>query len=144
MIRKAKPSDLSAVVALGIEAMNKDPYEGLVIDEEKITEVGRSCISCPSDFAYVSELDGKIVASVIAQVHPMTFYKRNQATVVQFYTSVPGEGIKLLRELMRWWKSRRGIKSVVFTLECGADPRINILLNRLGFQSEMPVMMAIK
>lgn len=144
MIRKAKPSDLESICALGLEALNNDPYENLIIDEKKVYEVANSCISCPSDFAYVSEVGGKVVASVIAQVTPMLFYKRNQANVIQFYSREPGEGIKLLRELNKWWRSRNGIKSLVFTMECGADPRIIKLLERLGLKTELPVMMATK
>ena len=144
MIRKAKPSDLDSIVSLGLEALNKDPYQDLCIDKKKVIEIARNTISCASDFVWVSEVDGEIVASVGAQVHPMLFYKRNQATVVQFYSRVPGEGRKLLRALINWWNSRPGIKSLVFTIECGADPRIIKLLRRLGLRLELPILMMTK
>ena len=143
-IRQAKPSDLDGVVALGLEALRNDPYEGLVISEQRCREVARNAISSPSDFCWVCEADdGEIVGSVMAIVTPIMFYERKQATVVQFYCKAPGYGVKLLRQLLAWCRGRRIIRMVVFTLEVRADPRIGKLLRRLGLTSELPVYMKI-
>ena len=142
-IRKAKPSDIGDVARLGIEALNLDPYENLRIDEDKVKAIATECISAPCNFCWVAEKDGEIVGAVTAIVHPMAFYERNQASVVQFYCKDPGQGIKLIRELLSWAKGRPAIKMVCFTLECRADPRIGKLLKRLGLQNELPVYMSI-
>lgn len=144
MIRKAKPSDLKAIVSLGLEALENDPYPGLVIDEQKVIDAATNSISSPSDFSYVSETEKGVVASVIAQTTPLMFYKRNQANVIQFYTREPNHGMPLLRELLSWWHSRQGLKALIFTLDMGADPRIIDLLKRLELKMELPVLMITK
>ncbi len=144
LIRKATPSDISDVVRLGIEALNIDPYEQLRICEDKVKELARECISAPCHFCWVAEKDGEIVGAVSAIVHPMAFYERSQASVVQFYCKDPGQGVKLIRELLKWVDTRPAIKMVCFTLECRSDPRIGKLLKRLGLQNELPIYMSMK
>jgi hypothetical protein len=71
----------------------------------------------------------------------MLFHERKQATVIQFWTTAPGAGAPLIRHFLQWARSRRAIKSIVFTVEGGADPRIVKLLKRMGLRQELPVMM---
>lgn len=125
---------MEAVVALGIEALEREPEEDLVIDRRAIKDMVRECISGPSHFCWVCERDGQVVGAVSALVEDMALFERKQATVWQFYSKAPGEGIKLIRELLRWAKGRRVIKRVVFQLEVNADPRIAAMLRRLGLQ----------
>lgn len=141
MIRDARPDDLTDIVRLGLLGLNADPYKGLVIDKDKVTAVARAAISNPSDFCRVNEIGGEVVAAVTAVVHDMLFHERRQATVIQFWTTVPGAGLPLIRDFLRWARSRRAIKSIVFTIEAGADPRIGKALKRLGLQQELPVWM---
>lgn len=143
IIRKATPSDIPDLVRLGLEALNLEPYENLRICEEKVNAVAIECVSASCNFCWVAENDGEVLGAVSALVHPMAFYERNQATVIQFYCKDPGQGIKLIRELLKWAKSRPAIKMVCFTLECKADPRIGKLLKRLGLQNELPVYMSV-
>lgn len=143
-IRPAKPQDIDGIVALGIEALKNDPYEGLVISEERVREAARECISGANHFCWIAEDDGTVVAAVSAFALPMMFYERFQLTVVQFYSKAAGQGVKLLREMLRWADGRPAIKSIVFTLEHKADPRIGKLLRRLGFTAELPVYMKIR
>tara|TARA_R100001198_G_C5173309_1_gene173128 strand:+ start:224 stop:664 length:441 start_codon:yes stop_codon:yes gene_type:complete len=142
LIRKAKPSDVPEVVRLGLEALKRDAYENLRISETKVVDMAKECISAPCHFCWVAEKDSKIVGAVSAMVHPMAFYERSQASVVQFYCEDPGQGVKLIREFLAWAKSRPAIKMVCFTLECKADKRIGKLLSRLGLENELPVYMS--
>jgi hypothetical protein len=142
-LRPAAPADINQIVELGIEALETDPYEGLLISRSRCFEMARTCVSGPAHFCWVAEQDGVIVGSVMAYVGPMMCYERSQANVVQFYCKAPGYGVKLLRELLAWAKPRRIIKAVVFTLEHGVDPRIGKLLTRLGLTQQMPVYMRI-
>lgn len=136
--RKAKPDDIPVIVDLGMEALQQGAYERLVISRERVEAVARECVSAASNFAWVAEKDGVVVAAVCALVHPCMFYERNQATVVQFYTRVPGAGLPLLRQFLRWARGRPGIKMKVFTLEHDADPRVCLLLQRLGLKTALP------
>lgn len=139
MLRKATPSDTPAIVSLGIEALESNPYEGLVISRDRVNSLITECVSAACNFAWVSEIDGKVVASVMALVHPNMVYERNCATVVQFYTRVPGEGAKLIRQFLRWARSRPAIKLITFTIDYNADPRIGKLLERMGLCMALPV-----
>lgn len=139
MIREATLDDVSGIVALGLEALMINGYPGLIPCRSKMREAAIECISSASNYAWVVEKEGKVVGAVLALVHSMAFYKKNQATVIQFYCTEAGEGVKILREFMAWVKSRPVIKLVCFTLEARADPRIGKLLNRLGLQEEHPI-----
>ena len=143
-IRKAAPDDIPSIMKLGLDALESDAYENLVISRTKVYSLATECVSSSSNFAWVAEKDGEIVGAVCALAHTMLFYERSQASVVQFYCKSPGDGIKLLRELMKWFNSRPVLKMICFTLEVKADPRIGKLLNRLGLDEELPVYMKIK
>lgn len=142
-IRKAKPDDIQAIIDLGLEALEVNAYDNLVISKVKMFSLATDCISSSNNFAYVAVKNDIIVGAVCALVHSMLFYERSQASVIQFYCKTPGLGIKLLREFMKWTKSRPIIKMVCFTLEAKADPRLGKLLIRLGLHEELPVYLKI-
>ena len=139
ILRRAKPADLDAITELGVEALNIDPFEDMVIDPGRCRRMAQMCVNDAGSFAWVSEIDRVVVAAVLASVHDCMCYERKQASVVQFYTRVPGEGIKLIRHFFRWVEPRRAIKMVAFTLETKVDPRIGKMLSRMGLNLEMPV-----
>ena len=139
IIRAAVPRDLEGIVALGLEALNSSPYPNLVISKDKVYAMAIACISSANNFVWVAEKDGRIVASVGAIVHPIMFYEKKQASVVQYYSTEPGVGLKLIREFMKWVENRPVIKMVCFTLELNSDPRIPKLLSRLGLTCDLPV-----
>lgn len=144
MIRNATPADVEALVKLGISSLEKDPYEQLVISEERIRETAVTCISSSNHFSWVCEHEGEITGAVVAYVADMFFYERKQASVIMFYCLTPGEGIKLIREFLRWARKRPIIKIIEFTLERNADPRISKLLTRLGVDLALPIHVQVK
>jgi hypothetical protein len=125
-------------------ALRENAYPGLRIDPGKVRQTARECVTGAGNFCWVSEIDGEVVASVAAVVHDLTFYERKQASVIQFYSVQPGEGIKLMRIFLEWARKRPAIKLIAFTLEAQADPRIGKLLKRLGLSHELPVYMEVK
>ncbi len=139
MIRKATPSDIKGIVALGLASLEKDAYENLLISPDRVMAIAQECVSATCNFSWVAEKDGEIVGAVCAIVTDMLFYERKQASVIQFFCEEPGDEVKLLREFMKWCESRPAIKMVCFTLEYNADPRIGLLLKRLGLTQELPV-----
>lgn len=144
VIRKAVPADIRAIVELGVEALELNPQPGMVIDRLKVKEVATDCVSSARHFAMVAEVNGMVEGAVCAFANENLFHKRQQASVVQFYTRAPGEGIKLLRELLKWYQSRPALRALYFTLEHRADPRIIKMLRRLGLQTELPIMAIFK
>lgn len=144
MIRKATPADIPAIVELGIEALNKGAYQNMVISREKVEATARQCVSSAQHFAWVAERDGVVGGSLVACVHDCMVYERQQATVVQWYCKIPGEGIRLMREFLRWADSRPAIKMKAVSLEYDADPRIGYILKRLGLNLTLPAYIGTK
>jgi ribosomal protein S18 acetylase RimI-like enzyme len=139
IIRRAKPQDAEGVAKLGLEALERNGYDRLVIDPDKVRNVARLVLTAPN-YCVVAEKGGEIIGAVSALVHENLFYERKQCSVVQFYCREPGVGVTLIRSLLEWARSRPVIKMISFTLEVRADPRIAVLLRRLGLASEFPVM----
>jgi hypothetical protein len=139
MIRPAAPKDIDIIVELGIESLNNDAYEELIISKEKVREVAIECVSSSSHFSWVSEIDGNVVGAVLAMVFPMQFYERSQCSVIMFYCRVPRSGGFLIRKLFKWYQSRPMLKMLEFTLERNMSPKIADFLTKLGITPELPV-----
>ena len=93
----------------------------------------KECIAGQTHFIWVSEIDGVVVAAVAAMSERSFWFERQQCSVLLYYTRIPGEGLKLLREFGRWVKSRPVIKVAVMELEPTTDPRLIKFLKRIGF-----------
>lgn len=122
-----------------MEALSIDPYPELVISRERVTAAVTECISSASHFAWVSEIDGEIVGGLGALVTPMIFHERSQASVLLWYCRVPGDGAALMRQFIRWCRSRPVIKQVQYTGERGADWRVGALAKRCGLRETLPL-----
>jgi hypothetical protein len=131
--------DYPAVARLGMEALRADPIKGQRPSWEKVDKLAQEVVVDPNNYSAVYEHEGEIVGAVSVLVHPAMVFERHQASVVQFYCKKQGKGIWLLKHFLKWARAQRKIKSIVFTLETGADERIGKLLERLGLSSEMPV-----
>lgn len=132
--RRAKLEDIPAVVDIACESVLRDPLP-VKLDREAMADTVRDCLN-PAHFAWVAECDGKVVAAVIACAQRSFWYRGLQASVLLYFTRVPGAGVALLREFARWVKSRSAIKVAVLELEPGSDPRLVRFLKKLGFDRE--------
>lgn len=132
MIRPATPADIPAIVDLAVESVSINPLP-VTISRPAMAAAAASIIGKASQFCWVAEEGGKVVATVGALVQPGFWFERQQASVLMFYTRAPGACIPLLREFARWIKARPVIKLAIFELEPDADPRLERLLVRLGF-----------
>jgi hypothetical protein len=138
--RKAGIEDIGAIVALGVDALTKLPAPNQVISKQRIAALAEECISRPFNYAWVVEKDGEVVGALCAIVADQMVYERKAASVVQYWCQEPGAGIEMIRRFLDWARPQMKIKSIQFTLECGADPRIILLLERLGLRKqEIPV-----
>lgn len=131
MIRKAKYSDANAIVELAIESVSQNPIP-VIIDRDAMKDQALECMG-PAHFMWVSEIDGKVVAAVAGYTQPSFWHERNTCSVLLYYSRVPGEGAKLLREFARWVKGRPAIKVAVMELEPQTDYRLIKFMHRLGF-----------
>lgn len=134
IVRRAKLDDVPAIVEIAIESVSQDPLP-LKIDRQAMADMAKKCLN-PAHFLWVAEKDGKVVAAVCAHVGPGFWFHKLQASVLLYYTLVPGCGLPLLREFAKWLKSRPAIKLAIFELEPGVDPRLVQFLKRLGFTRE--------
>lgn len=143
MIRKAVPDDLRAIVRLGIESLNNNPLQGFIIDEDKVKQTAIDCISSPSNFAWVSEIGGEVVGAVGAMVFPFQFFQKKQCSIVMFYCKVSGDGGRLLKKVVNWYKSRSGLRMLELTFEKNIDQKeynkIRRFLEKLGLREALPV-----
>lgn len=138
-IRVAESKDIPGIKRLGVEALECNEF---IIADEKLQKTAHECID--HGFAWVSEKNGVIVAAVCALVHPMPFYYGNQASVVQFYSKAPGDGVKLMRCFTQWARDKDDVRMFCFTLGRNVDPRVKTLLQRLGLQSQGALFLEIK
>lgn len=132
--RKAKLDDVPGIVDIAVESVSRDPLP-VKLDPQAMADMARTCLN-PAHFLWVAEKDGQVVASVAACAQPSFWYRGLQASVLLYYSRVPGAGLPLLREFAKWVKSRSAIKVAVLELEPGADPRFARFLKRAGFARE--------
>lgn len=135
MIRKATIADIPAITRLAIEAVSRQPLEGLRISRDRIGAVAEAVITRADCFCWVAvDADGEVQGCVAAECMPGFWFERHQCNVLMFYCRLPGQGARLLREFARWVKSRPTIKLAVFSVEPDENAeRIGKLLARLGF-----------
>ena len=132
MIRAATLADVPAIVDIAVESVSQNPLP-VRICRDSMAETAREAIAGNQHFVWVSEIDGEVVAAVGAMSERSFWYERQQCSVMLYYTRVPGEGVKLLRELGKWVKSRPVIKVAVIEMEPDTDPRLLKLMGRIGF-----------
>lgn len=133
--RLATPADADAIVSLGVESVSRDPLP-VTIDKAAMRDTFLSLVGRPMHFCWVSEVDGVVVAGVVACSQQGFWFNRQQCSVLLFYSRTPGAGLPLLREFARWVRSRPVIKLAVVELEPGVDRRIVKAFRRLGFTRE--------
>lgn len=132
MIREATLADVPAIVDLAVESVTQNPLP-VRICKDSMAETAAEAISGNRHFVWVSEIEGEVVAAVGAMAERSFWYERQQCSVMLYYTRVPGEGVKLLRQFGKWVKSRPVIKVAVIELEPESDPRLLKFLSRIGF-----------
>ena len=132
MIRAATLADVPAIVDIAVESVSQNPLP-VRICRDSMAETAKEAIAGNQHFVWVSEIDGEVVAAVGAMSERSFWYERQQCSVMLYYTRVPGEGVKLLREFGKWVKSRPVIKVAVIEMEPDADPRLLKLMGRIGF-----------
>ncbi len=132
-LRPARLADIPAIVDLAVESVTTVDPLPVKLDKGAMAVTARSMIGVASQFLWVAEVDGKVVASVAAQAGAGFWFKGWQASVLLFWSRHPGAGIALLRELARWVKERPLIKIAVIECEPSIDQRSLRFLRRIGF-----------
>ena len=136
MIRPATWADVQAAADLGVEALERSPIGE--VDRKAIVHVITRGVSAASDFMWVSEIGGKIEGALGAIGCDFHFHRGQMLQVAQFYCRPParGEGLRMLREMIRWADGRPAIRIISCSVELALDKRIIALFERLGFVQE--------
>jgi hypothetical protein len=135
--RKATLADIPELVQVAL-GYAKEAHPELIPDVEKMRRVAVECVSAAANYAWVAySVDRKkIVGAIVALVHDALWAERKIANVLLWYSQTADAGRTLMRQLLTWVSSRRGIRFVGVSPMKDWDVRISRLLERrLGFQS---------
>lgn len=135
-IRPAKQSDVDVIVELAVESVTTVDPLPLKLDIYEMKATARGMIGNPTQFVWVAESGGKVVACVGVACSKGFWFKGWQASMLLFWSRVPGAGIALLREMARWIKGRPLIKLGIIECEPSIDPRSVRFLRRIGFSRQ--------
>jgi hypothetical protein len=132
-IRAARTSDIDSIIELAVESVTTVDPLPVTIDQGAMRDMAKSMIGVATQFVWVAEVDGKVVACVAATAARGFWFRGWQASMILFWSRVPGAGIALLRQLAEWIRGRPLIKLAVIECEPSIDPRALRFLRRLGF-----------
>lgn len=134
-IRKAYMGDIPSMVRLGFDALHQATPSHQRISWKRLNQMAEQCVFSDENFAEVVIKDGHVQGALCALVHDQLVFERKQASIVQWYCVVPGEGRKLFRRFLDW-ASQPKIKCIAFMPEVSIEPRIGKLMMRYGFNLE--------
>lgn len=138
MIRPATLSDIDAILRITRrEAVVK--YPRLKFDETKVRKVLIEVISSARHFCWVSCTETNranwATGAIVGATSENMWAQRQSCHIPMWITDVPGDGVKLLRELKKWITSRRAVKVAGFAPDTDdIDPRVWKLASMLGFK----------
>lgn len=134
MIRPATLADIDSIIWCGAEWLEQYPLRA---DEDKMRKVLTEAISGSRHFAWVSESphSGIVHGVLLGLTGDNLWAQRLNCNVVAWIARVHGDGEAMMREFVRWVKSRRAIKVAGMIPDLnGVDPRVWKLAKRLGFE----------
>jgi len=134
MIRRGTWEDVDAVVDLAVEAVSPHA-RGLHVCRDRIRDTITQILSDDRHFQVVAVDGGDVVGAMSAMVTPIFYAERCHASVLMFYTRVPGTGIEMIRAFARWIRENRAVRTASVAFEHGMDTRIQLIFERLGFQT---------
>lgn len=134
MIRKAKQSDSHDIFEMS-RRLCKESYPQLAVDVARLSGVLKVALLDDKHFAWVSVNEtGEIRGALIALTEDNLWAQRKRSNVVVWTSSVPGDGVALLRAFRNWVKEGRSIKLAGLYIDVDVDPRTLILADRVGFK----------
>ena len=134
MIRPATLADMDSLFGIAVYEVRK--YERLRLDVEKIKRGLRHVISSAKHFCWVCvDSQDRPNGVIVGIVNDNLWAQRQSCNIVLWVSDIPGDGVKLLRQLRDWIRSRRAIKVVGFAPDTDdIDPRVWQLAEMMGFK----------
>lgn len=131
MIRKARIADYESILAITPALLSLYPH--LIPNQKAIKHLFTECISGAQNFAWVSEVNGRIVGCLFAVTYDHLWAQKKSNTVLAWACRESGEGVSLLREYRRWLDGRPAIRRGGFQFDIDVDVRIYRVLEACGF-----------
>jgi len=131
LIRPATLSDRAAIIEILKPEMAKYPLRP---DKDKIWEGLTEAISAKRHFTWVATVGKKVTGVILALTNDNLWAQRMNSNVVAWVANTPGSGAALMRQFIKWVKSRRAIKVAGMAIDCEVDDRVWPLAQRLGFE----------
>lgn len=132
LIRPAVVRDIPAILELALASVAVDALP-VKPSPEAMRETALALIGNRSQFVWVTEEAGRVVACVGASCARSFWFQGWQASMLLFWSGSPGAAVPLLRRFAAWVKERPVIKLAIVECEPGVDPRTLRFLKRLGF-----------
>lgn len=136
--RKPEPADIDALAEVCLQALRAERMGDIQPSMSKIKAMVAMGSSGDEHFTRIVEVDGVVVGAFCVMVHEGIWFDGLQASLLINWVKVPGEGIKIIREFLRWAKDNPKIKLIAFSTDPDADPRLGKLLKRLGLDIVCP------
>ena len=134
LIRPATLADLNTIIAIGeFEARQ---YPLLKPDLEKIRHLATMAISSAKHFCWVSEdRPGNVTGTIVGVSSENMWAQRQNCIVALWKSEVVGDGIRLMKEFLKWIDTRRIIRIAGIVPDNNeVDLRVWKLVERLGFR----------
>lgn len=133
MIRPATLADLATIIAIGEVETRK--YPKLKPDFEKIRHIATIAISSAKHFCWVSEdRPGNVTGALVGISSDNLWAQRQNCMVTLWKSEIVGDGVKLMKEFLKWVDTRRIIRVAgVVPDNNEVDSRVWRLVERLGF-----------
>lgn len=132
--RTITPADVPAVTGFALDALHwavRD--EPLHIDANKVVAAVMYFAITPGHFQVAAFDKGKCVAALAAYVAEMPWFERSEAHVVFCLSTVPGIGIRMIRDLLSWAHSDMRVRRITWLMNDGADRMPHVIKRRFGF-----------
>lgn len=112
-----------------------ETYPGCPIDLPSLTTTFGKCANSALGLALVAENAGKIDGALLAWAQELWWSRQREAIDILFYAETPGDGPRMLRQMLDWaWSVPRvQVVNLASTFGAGADGVLR-LHERLGLK----------
>ena len=110
-------------------------YPSMVFSEDRVESLLKTAISAAAHWVSVSEDENGVSGALVCMTYDTLWAERQTAAILVLHAEIPGDGLDLMREFLRWTKARRIIKQIELDIDNIVDVRAGKLLQRLGFSA---------
>ena len=135
-IRAAESKDISAIYEVALEAHAKSNYKNVPVDEKTLRQLILMMIYDKNSCVYVTEDAVGVNGFVLGMVEELFFSRKRYGTDLMIYARKPMDGVRLLRKLTEWIKTKPRDVEITLGITSGiGDPeRTGKLYEAMGYE----------